>query len=272
MKKLLLFLFITFLLPVYMFCDTTEVVIEGFKGDTQQNNGTYLFPKIWDPSSNDMSIVTSSEISINARGASGDGILAFTWVLYGNIYKNASVSFTVGPMTFVDDQNDAHFLPFTMTFVCGNTMISNFTVPYNSTPISNNSFTVRENNITYTFRYADYINSITAGGTTISAPSSLSAAKASMSWDVDPEANTHTGTQTFSVEYTLSSKSTVSIGDNIITSSGSYPTQCNQWNRAGSAYIKINTNAKAEYTTGGVVYTATSGVYTSTITVTCTGV
>ena len=255
-----------------MFCDTTEVVVEGFKVDTQQNNGTYLFPKIWDPSNNDMSVMTSSEVGINARKASGDGILAFTWVLYGNVYKNATVSFAVGPLTFVDDQNNAHYLPFTMTFVCGNTMISNFTVPYNSTPISNSSFTVRENQTTYTFKYSDYITKFTVAGTTINSPSTLSSAKASMSWNVDPGADTHTGTQTFSIEYALSSKSTVSIGDTVITSSGNYPTICNQWNRAGSAYIVINTNANAEFTKNNIVYTAVSGVYVSTITVTCTGV
>lgn len=272
MKRLLLPFVILVLLPVWLFCESTEAVIEGYKIDTQNNNSVYMFPKLWDPNNNDMSVKTSSEIDITARGASGDGILAFSWVLYGNYYGNASVSFSISPLTFVDEEDNAHYLPFTLTFACGNTMISHFTVPYNGTPISNNSFTVRENNTTYTFRYSDFINSITAGGTTITSPSSLSAAKASMSWDVNPGAETHTGNQSFSIEYSLSEKSTVSIGNIVISSSGDYPRLCNQWNRAGSAYIKINTNANAEYTKGGVVYTAVSGVYTSTITVTCTGV
>ena len=272
MKKTSLLLLITLLLPLYIFCDTTEVVIEGFKGDAQQNSGVYLFPKIWDPSNNDMSVASSSEVDINARGASGDGLLAFTWVLYGNYYNKATVSFEVSPMTFVNEHDEVNYLPFTLTFVCGNTMISHFTVPYNSTPISNSSFTVRENQTTYTFKYSDFITKITAGENTINSPSSLSAAKASLSWTVNPRAGTHTGNQTFSVEYALSTKSTVSIGNTVITSSGSYPTLCNQWNRAGSVYIKIDTNANAGYTIGGTVYTAVSGVYTSTIIVRCSGV
>ena len=272
MKKLLLLFSILILLPFCVLSDSTEAVIEGYKVDTQGNNGVYLFPKLWDPGNNDMSVVSSSEIDITARGASGDGILAFTWVLYGNYYNMATVSFEISPLMFIDDEETANYLPFTLTFVCGNTMISHFTVPYNSTPISNNSFTIRENNTTYTFQYADFINSITAGETTISAPLSLSAAKASLSWDVDPGAETHTGKQTFSIEYSMSSKSIVRIGDAVVSSIGDFPNVCNQWNRAGSAYIKINTNANAEFTKSGVVYTAASGIYTSTITVTCTGV
>ena len=135
-----------------------------------------------------------------------------------------------------------------------------------------NSFTIRENNTTYTFKYADYISKITVAGETITPPSSLSAARASMSWDVNPGAETHTGTQSFSVEYSLSEKSIVSIGNNVINSIGSYPRLCNQWNRTGFVYITIDTNASAQYTKGNVVYTATSGTYTSTITITCSGV
>ena len=70
----------------------------------------------------------------------------------------------------------------------------------------------------------------------------------------------------------MNETSIVSIGNNVISSKSNYPDLCNQWNRAGSVYIKIDTNANAEFTKSGVVYTAVSGVYTSTITVTCTGV
>lgn len=272
MKRIIALLIVLSLIPVFVFCETTEVVIEGFKVDTQENSGAYLFPKIWDPNSNDMSVATSSEVDITARSAAGDGILAFTWVLYGNLFGNASVSFSISPLTYVDAQDNANYLPFTLTFVCGNTMISHFTVPYNSTPISNASFTIRENQTTYTFQYSDFINSITAGENTISSPASLSAAKASLSWDVNPGAGTHTGNQSFSVDYSMNETSIVSIGNNVISSKSNYPDLCNQWNRAGSVYIKIDTNANAEFTKGGVVYTAVSGVYTSTITVTCTGV
>ena len=272
MKRMFLFFLLLILLPVYMFCERTEVVIEGFKVDNDATSGAYIFPKIWDSNNNDMSVVSSSEVGINARGASGDGILAFTWVLYGNYYKNASVSFSISPMTFVDDHDEAHYLPFTLTFVCEETMISHFTIPYNGNPISNASFTIRENGNTYTFKYSDFITKITAAGTTINSPASLSAATASMSWTVNPSAGTHTGNQEFSIDYSLSQKSTVSIGNNVITNSNRYPDLCNQWNRAGSAYIKIDTNANAEYTQGGVVYTAASGVYSSTITITCEGV
>ena len=272
MKRAFLLIIVLILLPVCLFSETTEVVLEGFKVDTQENSGAYLFPKIWDPNNNDMSVATSSEVDITARSASGDGILAFTWVLYGNYYNNASVTFTVSPLTYVDAQDEAHYLPFTLTFVCGNTMISHFTVPYNSTPISNTSFTTRSNNTTYTFQYSDFIKKITAPGTTINSPSSLSAAKASMSWTANPGTGTHTGNQTITIDYSMSSKSVVSIGNNVISTAADYPSLCNQWNRAGSAYIKIDTNVNAEYTEGGIVYTATSGVYTSTITVTCTGV
>ena len=272
MKRILPLLLLLILIPVYVFCDTTSVVIEGFKVDTQGNEGAYLFPKLWDPNSNDMSVVTSSEVDINARGASGDGILAFTWVLYGNYYGNASISLNISPLTCIDEEDNPNYLPFTLTFECGNTMISHFTVPYNSSPISNASFTTRENQTTYTFKYADFISSISAAGNTISSPASLSLAKASMAWDVNPGAGTHTGNQTFTVQYCMSAKSTVSIGNTVINNSSNYPKLCNQWNRSGSVYIKIDTNANAEYTKGGVVYTATSGVYTSTITVTCTGV
>ncbi|MBR6086066.1 MAG: hypothetical protein IKP61_10725 [Spirochaetales bacterium] len=272
MKRLMLLIFILILLPVCLFCETTTVVIEGFKVDTQGNEGAYLFPKLWDSNNNDMSVVVSSEVGITARGASGDGILAFVWVLYGNYYQDASVTFSVSPMTYVDDQDQVNYLPFTLTFVCEDTMVSHFTVPYNGTPISNSSFTTRNANTTYTFQYSDFIKRITAEGNTINNPASLSSAKASLSWDVNPGAGTHTGDQSFSVLYSLSSKSKVSIGNNVISDSNNYPNLCNQWNRSGSVYIKINTNANAEYTKGGVVYTAASGVYTSTITVTCTGV
>lgn len=272
MKQILVMVFFLLLVPVLVFCATTEVVVEGFKVDTHENSGAYLFPKLWDSKSNDLSVVNSSEVDINARGASGDGILAFTWVLYGNYFNKASVTFTISPLTFVDAEENSNYLPFTLTFVCGETMISHFIIPYNSTPLSNNSFTNRENNTTYTFQYADYINSITVAGEALSSPSSLSGARTSMTWDVNPGAGTHTGDQTFSIEYSLSEKSTVSIGTNTINNKANYPKLCNQWNRAGSAYIKIDTNANAEYTKGGVVYTAVSGVYTSTITVTCTGV
>ena len=272
MRRTLLLFLMLILLPVSVFCERTEVIIEGFKVDNEGTSGAYLFPKTWDPNNNDMSVVSSSEVDITARGASGDGILAFTWVLYGNYYNNASVSFTVGPMTYVDDNDNAHYLPFTLTFACGDTMISHFTVPYNSTPISNASFTTRSNNITYTYKYSDFIKKITAGATVINAPATLSAAKASMSWTVNPGAGTHTGNQTFTVDYSMSQKSTVSIGNDVINNSNEYPDLCNQWNRAGSAYITIDTNANAEYTQGGVVYTATSGVYSSTITITCEGV
>ena len=272
MRRMLLLFLILILLPVSVFCERTEVIIEGFKVDNEGTSGAYLFPKIWDPNNNDMSVVSSSEVDITARGASGDGILAFTWVLYGNYYNNASVSFTIGPMTYVDDNDETHYLPFTLTFACEDTMISHFTVPYNSTPISNASFTTRSNNITYTYKYSDFIKKITAGATVINSPATLSAAKASMSWTVNPGAGTHTGNQTFSVDYSMSQKSTVSIGNDVINNSNDYPDLCNQWNRAGSAHIKIDTNANAEYTQGGVVYTAASGVYSSTITITCEGV
>lgn len=271
MKRSILLILILILLPICIFSETTEVVIEGFKVDNTSAGGAYIFPKIWDPNSNDMGIISSSEVDITARGASGNGILAFTWVLYGNYYGNASVSFSVSPMTFVDEQDATHYLPFTLTFVCGQTMISHFTVPYNSSPISNASFTTRENGNTYTFKYSDFIKKITAGGTTINSPASLSAATASMSWTVNPGAGTHTENQTFSIDYSMSQKSTVSIGAEVIDNSINYPNLCNQWNRAGSAYIKIDTNANASYTQNGTEYTAESGIYTSTITITCTG-
>lgn len=272
MKRLMLLFFVLILLPVCLFCETTTVVIEGFKVDTQGNEGLYLFPKLWDSNNNDMSVVLSSEVAITARSASGDGILAFTWVLYGNCFNDASVTFSVSPMTFIDDEDNVNYLPFTLTFACEDTRVSHFTVPYNSTPLANASFTIRENQTTYTFQYSDFVKSITAGGNTISNPASLSSAKASLSWDVNPGAGTHTGNQSFSVLYSLSSKSKVSIGNNVINNVAQYPNLCNQWNRSGSVYVKIDTNANAEYTKGGVVYTAASGVYTSTITVTCTGV
>ena len=174
-------------------------------------------------------------------------------------------------MTYLDEHDEPHYLPFTLTFVCEETMISHFTVPYNGNPISNASFTMRENNITYTFKYSDFIKKITPGdGSPINSPATLSAAKASMSWTVNPGEGTHTGSQTITIDYSMSQTSTVNIGNNVISSN--YPDLCNQWNRAGSAYIKIDTNANAEYTQGGVVYTATSGVYSSTITITCEGV
>ena len=105
---MLLFFVLILLIPFCGFCDTTEVVIEGFKVDTQGNQGAYLFPKLWDPNNNDMSVVTSSEVDINARGASGDGLLAFTWVLYGNYYGKASVSFSISPLTYIDAEENAH--------------------------------------------------------------------------------------------------------------------------------------------------------------------
>lgn len=271
MKRVILLFLILILLPVCIFSETAEVVIEGFKADNDATGGEYLFPKIRDSNNKDMSVEPSSEVGINARGASGEGILAFTWVLYGNYYNKASVSFSISPMTFVDDHDDAHYLPFTLTFVCGETMVSHFTVPYNGNPISNSSFTIRENGNTYTFKYSDFITKITAEGTIINSPASLSAATASLSWVVNPGADTHTGSQTFSIDYSMSQTSKVSIGNNVIDNISEYPTLCNQWNRAGSAYIKIDTNANAEYTQGGVVYTAASGVYTSTITITCEG-
>ena len=71
----------------------------------------------------------------------------------------------------------------------------------------------------------------------------------------------------------MSSKSIVSIDNNVISSgNSSYPSLCNQWNRSGTAYVKLDINANAEFNVGGTIYTATTGVYRSTITVSFTGV
>ena len=274
MKKSSVLFLLVFLLPTCIFCITKEVQVQAYKVDIGEVVNPYIFSTIWDPSENDLSVSGSSQVEIAARGASGDGIVAFTWVLYGNLFGNASVSFDISPMTFTDDEEEVHYLPFTMTFVCGNTMISHFTVPYNSaSPISNSSFVLRQNNNTYTYQYSDYISSMTATGTANTVPATLSAAKKTLSWTVNPGAETHTGSQSVGITYNLGTKSVVSIGNNVINSgNNNYPSLCNQWNRSGTAYIKVDINANAEYTVGGTVYTAVSGIYRSTVTVTFTGV
>ena len=274
MKKVSALLLLLVLLPAYIFCVTNEVQLQAYKVDKGEVVNPYIYSTIWDPSENDLSISGSSQIDIAARGANGDGIVAFTWVFYGNVFGVASVSFEVGPMTYTDDEDVSHYLPFTMTFVCGDTMVSHFNVPLNSnSPVSNANFTMRNNNTTYTYRYSDYISSFSATGSSAFAPTTIDQARKSLSWTVNPGNGSHTESQTVGITYNMSSKSIVSIDNNVISSgNSSYPSLCNQWNRSGTAYVKLDINANAEFNVGGTIYTATTGVYRSTITVSFTGV
>lgn len=272
MRRVFLFLIMITLVSSSAFCVLTDITINAYKVDRSEGNAAYIFPTVKDPNSNDMSVVQSSAVDISARGASGDGIVAFSWVLYGNVFKSVSLSFEVSPMTYTDDEDNSHYIPFSMTFVCGDTMVSHFTVPYNSnSPVESPSFTIRDNNTTYKFKYSDYITKMATNGGAGSAVASLANARTTLSWEVNPGAGTHTGTQSFDVTYNLSSKSKVLVGDSQISSS-QYPSVCNQWNRSGTAYIKLNIDANAEYNVNNTIYTATSGIYRSTIIVTCTGV
>lgn len=272
MKRVYFLLTILAIVSRFAFCVTTDVSINAFKVDRTEGFSSYVYPAIHDPNDIDMSIVQSSQVDISARGASGDGIVAFSWVLYGNVFGAASVSFNIGPMTYVDEDDIVHYIPFSMTFVCGETMISHFSVPYNSnSPIESNSFTIRENNKTYKFKYSDIVTSISTNGGASSVPASLAAARTTLSWDVNPGAGTHTANQSFTVNYNMSSRSIVSVGDSVLSNQSQYPTVCNQWNRSGTAYIKMNIDANAEFSVNNTRYTASSGIYRSMITVTCTG-
>ena len=272
MRRVFLFLIMITLVSSSAFCVLTDITINAYKVDRSEGKTAYVFPTVKDPNSNDMSVVQSSMIDISARGASGDGIVSFSWVLYGNVFKSVSLSFDVSPLTYIDDEDESHYIPFSMTFVCGDTMVSHFTVPYNSnSPVESSSFTVRDNNTTYKYKYSDYITKMATNGGAGSAVASLANARATLSWEVNPGAGTHTGSQSFEVVYNLSSKSKVSVGNNEI-SANQYPSICNQWNRSGTAYIKLNIDANAEFRVNNTSYTAASGIYRSTIIVTCTGV
>ena len=273
MRKIYLFLILIALVSSSAFCITTDITINAYKVDRSEGHAAYFYAKVLDPNSNDMTVVQSSNVDISARGASGDGIVAFTWILYGDIYKAVSVSIDVGPMTYIDGEDVSHYIPFSMTFECGNTMISHFTVPYNSaSPIESASFTTRENNKTYKFKYSDYITKMATNGGAGSAVASLANAKATLTWTVNPSTGQHTSNQSFDVTYNMSSKSVVSVNNNVINNANQYPSMCNQWNRSGTAYIKLDIDANAEFRVNNTTYTATSGIYRSTVTVTCTGV
>lgn len=272
MRRVFLFLIMITLVSSSAFCVLTDITINAYKVDRSEGNAAYIFPTVKDPNSNDMSVVQSSAVDISARGASGDGIVAFSWVLYGNVFKTVSLSFEVSPMTYTDDEDNSHYIPFSMTFVCGDTMVSHFTVPYNSnSPVESPSFTIRDNNTTYKFKYSDYITKMAINDGAGSAVESLANAKATLSWTVNPLTGTHTDNQSFNVTYNMGNKSVVSVGNTIINNQNQYPSVCNQWNRSGTAYIKMNIDADADFEVNNETYTAVSGIYRSTVTVTCMG-
>lgn len=190
--------------------------------------------------------------------ARGEARKAFSWQAAGNVFGACALAFTAGPLVRVADEGGQAVeggtaIPFTMTFESSTTKVGNFSITFGGAPREVDDFVVGP----HRFGYSDNL--------------ATDLAKLKIERTVGADHMDNTGEATAAITYNMSTYSTVVKvvnGDPVGSGDPDYPTVCNHWNRAGTAFVKL---AIAE-SGGSVVYEADSspvadGHYESTVTV-----